>query len=452
MTATSRRSVHPLVGLNYTLRLVGHFGTMLILFSVFAAQGDPAPLYLGAVAQGLGWPHLAFLAAGASPDGRRTEHLLLYVDALLIGAWLPVIHFALLPSAVMVSGCYMAFLGVGGPWFTFRRMGLMGLSALLVTAVTGFQFSLASGLTTNILSVACLLGYGSMFGMQTYLQARRLIASRRLSDDQRNELLATSQLLDQARAAAESAQLQAEKANRAKSMFLANVSHELRTPLNAIIGYSEMLDEDVGAMSPDQVKADVRRITSAGRHLLSLIDNVLDLSKIEAGEMQLRPETFDLAPLIRETAMTARGLVEASGNQFMVRCPESVGEVTLDPTKVRQILLNLLSNAAKFTRNGSISLDVGRDRSGSGDTILLVVRDSGVGMSRDQISGLFRAFGQVHGKGQQAKGTGLGLVLSRQFCQLMGGDLTVDSTPGKGSVFTARLPGRTTGVSQVSDG
>jgi signal transduction histidine kinase len=452
VTAASRRSVHPLVGLNYTLRLVGHFGTMLILFSVFAAQGEPAPLYLGAVALGLGWPHLAFLAAGASPDGRRAEHLLLYADALFVGAWLPVIHFALLPSAVMVSGCYMAFLGVGGPWFTLRRMGVMGVAALLVTAVTGLHFAPTSGVTTNVLSVVCLLGYGSMFGMQTYLQARRLIASRRLADDQRNEILATSHLLDQARAAAESARLQAEKANRAKSMFLANVSHELRTPLNAIIGYSEMLDEDVATMSPDQVKADVRRITSAGRHLLSLIDNVLDLSKIEAGEMPLRPETFDLAPLIRETAMTARGLVEASGNQFVVRCPESVGEVTLDPTKVRQVLLNLLSNAAKFTRNGAISLDVGRDRGAAGDAILLVVRDSGIGMTREQISGLFRAFGQVHAKGQQAKGTGLGLVLSRQFCQLMGGDLTVDSSEGKGSVFTARLPVRGPGAAQANDG
>jgi len=233
----------------------------------------------------------------------------------------------------------------------------------------------------------------------------------------------------------------AEAASRSKSTFLANMSHELRTPLNAVIGYSEMLQEEAEEAGATSAVADLRKIHAAGRHLLGLINDILDLSKIEAGKMDLFLEPFDVAGLVRGVADTVRPLVERGGNALTVVCGEGLGAIHADLTKTRQVLLNLLSNASKFTQGGSVSLAAGRERAGGDDWLVFRVRDSGIGMSAEQLARLFQPFTQADpSTTRRYGGTGLGLTISRRFCQMMGGDIEVRSEPGVGSTFTVRLP------------
>jgi signal transduction histidine kinase/CheY-like chemotaxis protein len=246
----------------------------------------------------------------------------------------------------------------------------------------------------------------------------------------------------------------AESASLAKSQFVANMSHELRTPLNAIIGYSEMLEEEAEESSLTGFVPDLQKIRTAGKHLLALINDILDLAKIEAGKMSLYIEIFDLTKLLSEVVATVRPLVDNNGNQLTFRCATDIGYMKGDPTKVRQSLLNLLSNATKFTRNGRIELaawretgpaagsGVGSSHSGGQSTwICFRVKDSGIGMTRSQMANVFREFTQADpSTTRKYGGTGLGLTISKRFCQLMGGDITVESEIGKGATFTIRLP------------
>ena len=226
-------------------------------------------------------------------------------------------------------------------------------------------------------------------------------------------------------------------ATHAKSQFLANMSHELRTPLNAIIGYSEMLQEEVQDLGQAGLLADLQRIHAASKHLLALINDILDLSKIEAGKMTLFLETFDVPALVGEVAATVRPLAAKKHNQFRVECAPGLGAIRADLTKVRQTLFNLISNAAKFTEHGTITLRVVVE----GAQVRFEVTDTGIGMTPEQLGRLFQAFTQAdESTSRKYGGTGLGLVISRKFCHLMGGDITVTSRPGQGSCFTVRLP------------
>lgn len=233
----------------------------------------------------------------------------------------------------------------------------------------------------------------------------------------------------------------AESANRAKSTFLANMSHELRTPLNAIIGYSEMLVEDAQDFGYDDFVPDLLKIRASGGHLLDLINNVLDISKIEAGRMELYLEEYDVADMLRDVIATVEPIIQASDNQFDPVLQEPLGRQLADVTKVRQILLNLLSNAAKFTENGVVTLEARREQDERGDLIILTVRDTGIGMSSEQVVQVFEPFQQADASTtRRYGGTGLGLTISRTFCQMMGGDITLDSTPGEGTTFVVTLP------------
>jgi PAS domain S-box-containing protein len=239
------------------------------------------------------------------------------------------------------------------------------------------------------------------------------------------------------------ARREAEAANSAKSQFLANVSHELRTPLNAIIGYSEMVQEEVVELGQPALAADLTKIQSAGRHLLALINDILDLSKIEAGKMDLYLETFDIGTLAHEVATTVRPLVEKNANRLLLDVPQQPLMMHADLTKVRQMLLNLLSNACKFTERGTITLTLHRERetTGHGDAVMVSVSDTGIGMTAKQMGRLFEAFAQAEASTtSRYGGTGLGLAITRRFSQMMGGDVTVESQPGQGSTFTVRLP------------
>jgi signal transduction histidine kinase/DNA-binding NarL/FixJ family response regulator len=233
----------------------------------------------------------------------------------------------------------------------------------------------------------------------------------------------------------------AEDANRAKSAFLANMSHELRTPLNAIIGYSEMLEEEHQDAGRDENVRDLQKIQAAGKHLLSLINDVLDLSKIEAGKMGLHLETFDLEPMIEEIVTTLKPAAEKNANRIGIELPPDIGSMHADITKVRQILFNLLSNACKFTDRGDIHLKVERRSSHGHDRIRFSVTDTGIGITPEQQFNLFQEFAQADGSiSRKYGGTGLGLAISSRFVEMMHGQIGVESQSGTGSTFTFELP------------
>jgi len=245
----------------------------------------------------------------------------------------------------------------------------------------------------------------------------------------------------------------AEDANRAKSAFLANMSHELRTPLNAIIGYSEMLEEETHELGKVESVKDIQEIQKAGKHLLALINDVLDLSKIEAGRMGLHLETFEISPMIEEMVATLRPALSKNSNTIQVHVAQDLGVMRADITKVRQILFNLLSNACKFTDHGTISIAVNRSTDQGEDWIRFQVTDSGIGINAKQKANLFQEFTQADVSiARKYGGTGLGLAISYRYARLMKGHIAVESEPGQGSVFTVHLPAKvtpeTTGTTQ----
>ncbi len=236
----------------------------------------------------------------------------------------------------------------------------------------------------------------------------------------------------------------ADAANRAKSTFLANMSHELRTPLNAIIGYSEMLQEEAEDAGQEDFVPDLKKIQSAGRHLLELINAVLDLSKVEAGKMELYLETFDIGEMVQAVAAVAQPLVKKNANSFEVSGAADAGRMRADLTKLRQALLNLLGNACKFTEHGNIRLHVAREAAPEGeggDCIAFTVEDTGIGMTPEEVAKIFQPFTQADSRtARQFGGTGLGLTITERFCRMMGGDIAVESARGVGTRFTMRIP------------
>ena len=249
----------------------------------------------------------------------------------------------------------------------------------------------------------------------------------------------------EAAAEVERARCAAEAANRAKSQFIANMSHELRTPLSAVIGYSEMLGEELEDIGQAALLPDLRKIEAAARHLLSLINDVLDISKIEAGRMTASAETFSVADLLRDVSDATGSLVEKKGNRFVLDADgergSDLGSMHQDQTKIRQCLMNLIGNAAKFTQGGTITLGTRREREAGADWVAFTVADTGIGLSAEQIGRLFERFVQAdESTTRQFGGTGLGLAITRAFCRTMGGDIGVESVPGSGATFTIRLP------------
>ncbi len=233
----------------------------------------------------------------------------------------------------------------------------------------------------------------------------------------------------------------AEASNQAKSQFLANMSHELRTPLTAVIGYSEMLQEELRDAGHDDLLPDVAQIHSQSKHLLALINDLLDMSKIEAGKIALYLETFDLSATLCDVATTVDPLIAKNGNNLVIEGPDDLGSMHADVTRLRQCLLNLLSNSSKFTNHGTIRLTVSRATVDGADWITFAVSDTGIGMTPVQLDKLFQAFTQADlSTTRKYGGTGLGLIIMRRLCELMGGDIQVASTPGQGSTFTITLP------------
>jgi signal transduction histidine kinase/ActR/RegA family two-component response regulator len=278
----------------------------------------------------------------------------------------------------------------------------------------------------GIISTLCAAAYVSMMA----LYYSNVVASQSELEREVLRHLATAQQL-------RNAKIEAERANKAKSEFLANMSHELRTPLNAVIGYSEILLEDAQAAGREEQTADLSKIHNAGKHLLALVSDVLDLSKLEAGKMELYPERLELRSLVDEVAEASRAAIEANGNRLIVESAGNLGSVEVDAAKLRQAIANVLNNAGKFTQKGVVTFRTEIDKG----WISFAVRDTGVGISPENLANLFQNFGEAEGAtASKYGGTGLGLALSQKLCRLMGGDIGVQSEVDKGSCFTIRVP------------
>jgi signal transduction histidine kinase len=326
-----------------------------------------------------------------------------------------------------------------------RPASLIAMPLLYQGTLTGVVY-LENNLASDAFTIARLEVLGLLAG-----QAATAIANARLYaelDANRSQLeqrvTERTQELRESNLQLEAARDQAQQANQAKSSFLSNMSHELRTPLNAIIGYSDMLIEDVSEEGQSHVAADLRKIRTAGQHLLSVINDILDLSKIEAGKMALYIEAFSMHTLVQEVVSTIEPLIEKRGNTLHVRMEDIALDLSMrsDVIKTRQILFNLLSNASKFTENGSITLSVRQERAESEqDMVIFEVQDNGIGMSEEQLNMLFQPFMQADlSTTRKYGGTGLGLTITRYFCHMLGGAIHVTSSTGTGSNFTVKLP------------
>jgi signal transduction histidine kinase/ActR/RegA family two-component response regulator len=353
--------------------------------------------WLGSVVMALAWSGgaLAFLATATPP-----EMTMLVITMLSVAAGILSTHFASAAGFILITLVPIAaFMGT-------RDDPMVRIGALAVFTAAIILCAMAHRVNTDTVTLI-------------RAELRRSMAAQQALD----------------------AQAQAEAANRAKSTFVATMSHELRTPLNAIIGYSEMLREDAASEGSAATAADLQKITNAGRQLLALINDVLDVSKIEAGRMDVHVEAFAGAAALRAVIDTAQPLALQRHNQLAATGLDTLGVLHGDAAKLHQILLNLVGNACKFTSHGRVELTAARTAGPTGDWVTLAVADTGIGMTPEQMGQLFREFSQADASTtRRFGGTGLGLAISQRLCHLMGGTISVESRFGKGSTFTVRLP------------
>ena len=430
----SFKSAHPIVRLDYLVRVVCYPISALILFALFNRTGRMGPgLAALLLCYGFIWPHLAYLWARANADQKGAEQRNLLIDSVLMGAWAAGMHFSLWPSVMLLSGVHLGNLSIGG--FRLAWKGLVGvaLGAIAVGWFTGYAASFAAPPVPTAASILGIFIYGSVFSYHSHVQSRRIVHGRKLLEARNQELAEAGVQLAQAKS-------DAEAANESKSLFLANMSHELRTPLNAIIGYSELLVEDAQDAGDESTVPDLKKIHGAGKHLLGLINEVLDLSKIEAGKMDTYLEDFEVDALVEGVAGTVQPLTDSKSNRLVVDA-SGLGNMHSDITKVRQMLFNLLSNAGKFTEGGEIRLRGRREAHEGRDWLVFEVEDTGIGMTAEQQARVFQPFSQADASTtRKYGGTGLGLAITRRFAQMLGGEIGMRSTAGVGTTFILRLP------------
>ena len=420
--------------------------TFIFLHLVGPAMGQSVIMFLWRASTDLTWQFWSLEAAVAS--FWLIPWLVKHTKSLHWPAFLSVqvLVFISLFGAFHYGGISSPFL----PWLLVALLlGFFYLAERTVTVLTGVMVQLAVFVAArailgdfpellpleslkfvNLISIVSALTYLTMLSMYYETVMRQ---SAGLEASMREQQAQTEVLREAMR--------RAEEASNQKSIFLAKMSHELRTPLNAVIGYSEMLRDDLEDTPANSQRADdLNRINSAGRHLLALVTNVLDLSSIEANRLEVNFEPVEVEPLVRDVIATAAPLVSKRDNRLVLKMPEHPGVIDADALKLRQSLLNLLSNAAKFTSRGEITVSVVRTVA---DRMTFEVRDSGIGMSDEGLKRLFQAFSQAEDDtAQHYGGTGLGLALTKRFCALMGGTIAVESRLGKGSAFTIDLPCR----------
>ncbi|MEO7454889.1 MAG: ATP-binding protein [Gemmatimonadaceae bacterium] len=430
--------VHPTVRLDFLVRITT-YPFFVVLYLVHIWPRGVSRWVLVLFGFHLVFPLIARFIATRSRDSKAAELRNLLVDSVIIGSYVPLSGFSIWPNMAGLIGVHSGNLSVGGWRFALKGLVATGIGVLIVSALLGTVTVNLTGasLLTEVLGIGMILVYVTVFSMHSHTQSQRNVQNLRRIREQSAQIAEKSQLVEVSRDAAEAA-------NAAKSTFLANMSHELRTPLNAIIGYGEMLIEEAEDSHAEALVPDLEKITTSGKQLLSLINDVLDLSKIEAGRMELYLETFLVSDLVASVTTTIRPLVQKGGNVFESEVEEGLGTIRADLTRLRQVLLNLLSNASKFTSGGRIALRAYRD---SDDEVVFVVSDSGIGMTEDQLARLFQPFTQADASTtRKYGGTGLGLTITKHFIEMMGGSIAVESVAESGTSFTVRVPSEVTAL------
>jgi signal transduction histidine kinase len=414
--------------------LLGPFSAVVILAYLYRAEPNPGMPFWTIV--------VLCLAFWLLPFGMKLTRCLTYVAIFSICD----LTFVSVFGSYFYGGVSSPFL----PWFlTALLLGFFYLSErpLLVLGIfaihlMGFCIAYAvNGAFPELVPVAALSTVGVVSvcaatiytSMMAVYYASVMTAQSELRQEIDRHLVTAAKMRN--------AKEEADRANEAKAVFLAKMSHQLRTPLNAIIGYSEILLEDADLTGDKAETADLRMINSAGRHLLSLVSDVLHMPKIDSEDIELSIQRFDLRQLIDDVASTCHSLVTRNGNEFVVELAENLGTVVSDETRLRQVMINLLSNAGKFTSRGKVTLRANRVSDAVTDDIVISVHDTGIGIPSAAIDGLFTKFNHANALTSKSYGgTGLGLALSRTLCQLMNGDISLESELQRGSTFTVRIP------------
>jgi len=453
------RRIHPIVRLNYLVR-VSTYPLYFILFVVTLYPDRYTKFFWVLLSfHLLLWPHLALVFASRARNQKLAEYTNLLIDSAIIGCYLPIAEFNLGPCAAALLGILSGCISVGGWRMGVRSALAIGFGVIVGSAMYGVHFEpLGSSVLAQGLGVAVIFIYVLVFSYQSYGQAQRMVKVAKQMEAQSLDLQRNSVLLEERTHQLELARDAAESANSSKSQFLANMSHELRTPLNAIIGYSDLLIEEAEDLDAQDLVPDLEKIRSSGKHLLGLINDVLDLSKIEAGKMEITLESFDVGEVVAAAVAMVRPLIEKNTNTLRLAVDPDLGSMHADLTRVRQILLNLLSNASKFTEKGTVTLVASRELDDGRHWIVFEVHDTGIGMTPAQRERLFQPFTQADpSTTRKYGGTGLGLSITKRFCELMNGTIGVTSKAGEGSVFTVRLPvevqekiHRQTGIYRIS--
>jgi signal transduction histidine kinase len=419
-------------------RLVGcPFGVAIVVSVRF---DEPTPLWIwwALAAYGIVWPHIAYALAYLSPNPKRTEHFSLMFDCACFGAMGTLVSYRFVPTVVLTTGILTAVMSVGGPLLFLAGAAVMGAVYLVGALTAQAHIVMEASLVTVALALSLAFLFQLLLAIQTFRQARALNQSRQQIAEQAARIAEQNEQLDGARQRAEVAREAMKQANLAKSRFLANMSHELRTPLNAIIGYTELILDGTYGDAPERVRGTLQRVERSGRLLLGLINEVLDLSKIEAGQLKLAIAPYGLPDTIATAVTSVESLAREKGLKLTVDAPRTLPQATGDERRITQVLVNLIGNAIKFTDAGSVDVRAQVE----GDHFVVTVRDTGQGVPPEFRSRIFEEFQQADTSTTRPKGgSGLGLAISKRIVEMHGGTLSlIDSEPGRGSTFGFTLP------------